>query len=72
MQQHSGEFVITSIAHQQKMCKTAVTDLRYTIHPLPSAQVGHGKRIVQDIHEGKSRTDTSLSRILSTNFISLR
>ncbi|GBE77622.1 hypothetical protein SCP_0105020 [Sparassis crispa] len=52
MQQHSGEFVITSIAHQQKMCKTAVTDLRYTIHPLPSAQVGHGKRIVQDIHEG--------------------
>ena len=34
------------------MCKTAVTDLRYTVHPLPSAQVGHGKRIIQDIHEG--------------------
>ncbi|KAI0699371.1 hypothetical protein C8T65DRAFT_581174 [Cerioporus squamosus] len=51
--QHTpGEFAITSVAHQQKMCKTAVTDLRYTVHALPSAQVGHGKRIVQDIHEG--------------------
>lgn len=51
--QHApGEFAITSVAHQQKMCKTAVTDLRYTVHPLPSAQVGHGRRIVQDIHEG--------------------
>ncbi|KAI9068689.1 hypothetical protein FKP32DRAFT_1587461 [Trametes sanguinea] len=47
-----GEFAITSVAHQQKMCKTAVTDLRYTVHALPAAQVGHGKRIVQDIHEG--------------------
>ncbi|KAH9947096.1 hypothetical protein B0H21DRAFT_778726 [Amylocystis lapponica] len=36
----------------QKMCKTAVTDLRYTVHPLPAARVGHGKRIIQDIHEG--------------------
>ncbi|TBU54901.1 hypothetical protein BD310DRAFT_885314 [Dichomitus squalens] len=51
--QHTpGEFAITSVAHQQRMCKTAVTDLRYTVHALPSAQVGHGKRIVQDIHEG--------------------
>ena len=51
--QHTpGEFAITSVAHQQKMCKTAVTDLRYTVHALPAAQVGHGKRIVQDIHEG--------------------
>ena len=51
--QHApGEFAITSVAHQQKMCKTAVTDLRYTVHALPAAQVGHGKRIVQDIHEG--------------------
>ena len=49
---HPGEFAITSIAHQQKMCKTAVTDLRDTVHALPAAQVGHGKRIVQDIHEG--------------------
>lgn len=52
IQQQPGEFAVTSIAHQQKMCKTAVTDLRYTVHPLPAAQVGHGKRIVQDIHEG--------------------
>ncbi|PSS29620.1 hypothetical protein PHLCEN_2v2768 [Hermanssonia centrifuga] len=52
IQQKAGEFAVTSIAHQQQMCKTAVTDLRYTVHHLPSAQVGHGKRIVQDIHEG--------------------
>jgi nucleoporin POM152 len=52
IQQQPGEFAVTSIAHQQKMCKTAVTDLRYTVHPLPAAQVGHGKRIIQDIHEG--------------------
>ena len=52
VQKQPGEFVITSIAHQHKMCRTAVTDLKYTVHPLPSAQVGHGKRIVQDIHEG--------------------
>ncbi|KAI0347722.1 hypothetical protein BDW22DRAFT_1384582 [Trametopsis cervina] len=52
IQQQAGDFAVTSIAHQQKMCKTAVTDLRYLVHPLPSAQVGHGKRVVQDIHEG--------------------
>ncbi|KAI0697588.1 hypothetical protein BC835DRAFT_1471555 [Cytidiella melzeri] len=51
-QEQPGEFAVTSIAHQQKMCKTAVTDLRYIVHPLPSAQVGHGKGIIQDIHEG--------------------
>jgi nucleoporin POM152 len=48
-----GEFAITSIAHQQKMCKAAVTDLRFTVHPLPAAQVAHGKGIYQDLHEGK-------------------
>ncbi|THH13470.1 hypothetical protein EW146_g6752 [Bondarzewia mesenterica] len=52
VQQQPGEFKITSIAHKQKMCKSVVTDLTYTVHPLPSAQVGHGKRIFQDIHEG--------------------
>ena len=52
IQQQPGEFAVTSIAHQQKMCKTAVPDLRYTVYPLPAAQVGHGKRIIQDIHEG--------------------
>ncbi|TFK56721.1 hypothetical protein OE88DRAFT_1742463 [Heliocybe sulcata] len=52
IQQQAGEFAVTSVAHQNKMCKTAVTDLRYTVHPLPAAQVGHGKRIFQDIHEG--------------------
>ncbi|KAJ7110070.1 hypothetical protein C8R44DRAFT_271693 [Mycena epipterygia] len=52
IQQQPGEFTVTSIAHQQKMCKAVVTDLRINVHPLPSAQVGHGKRIYQDIHEG--------------------
>ena len=52
VQQQPGLFTITSIAHQQKMCKAAVTDLRFNVHSLPSAQVGHGKRIIQDIHEG--------------------
>ncbi|KAK7064112.1 hypothetical protein R3P38DRAFT_2822500 [Favolaschia claudopus] len=52
IQQQPGEFTITSIAHQQKTCKAVVTDLRLNVHPLPSAQVGHGKRVYQDIHEG--------------------
>lgn len=52
LQQQSGEFTVTHIAHQQKMCKAVVTDLRFVVHPLPSAQVGHGKRVFQDIHEG--------------------
>jgi nucleoporin POM152 len=34
------------------MCKAAVTDLRYNVHALPSAQVGRGKKVFQDIHEG--------------------
>ncbi|KDR85486.1 hypothetical protein GALMADRAFT_84345 [Galerina marginata CBS 339.88] len=52
LQQQPGLFTVTSIAHQQKMCKAAVTDLRFKVHDLPSAQVGHGKKIFQDIHEG--------------------
>jgi len=52
LQQQPGQFIITSVSHQQKMCKAAVTDLRYNVHALPSAQVGHGKKIFQDIHEG--------------------
>lgn len=53
MPQHqAGQFIITSVSHQQKMCKAAVTDLRYNVHALPSAQVGHGKKVFQDIHEG--------------------
>ncbi|KAI0720132.1 hypothetical protein C8Q72DRAFT_878186 [Fomitopsis betulina] len=51
-QQQPGEFSVASIAHQNKMCKSAVSNLRYTIHPLPSARVGQGKRIEEDIHEG--------------------
>lgn len=51
--QQPGEFKITSVAQQQKMCKSVVTDLSYAVHPLPTAQVGQGNRIFQDIHEGK-------------------
>lgn len=54
VQQQSGEFTITSVSQQQKLCKATVTDLRFNVHPLPAAQVGHGKRIYQDIHEGYS------------------
>ncbi|KAF5323559.1 hypothetical protein D9611_005631 [Ephemerocybe angulata] len=52
LQQTPGEFTINSIAHQQQMCKAVVTDLRFNVHSLPSAQVGHGKKIYEDIHEG--------------------
>lgn len=51
-QQQPGIFTVTSVAHHEKTCKAAVTDLRFNVHALPSAQVGHGKRIFQDIHEG--------------------
>lgn len=59
MQQQPGLFAVTSIAHQAKMCKAAVADLRFHVHELPSAQVGHGKRIIQDIHEGACRSVAS-------------
>ncbi|KAJ8702215.1 hypothetical protein PTI98_000954 [Pleurotus ostreatus] len=52
LQQQPGEFSITSIAHRKQMCKASVKDMVFSVHPLPSAQVGHGKRIFQDIHEG--------------------
>jgi nucleoporin POM152 len=57
LQQQPGEFAITSVAHQEKMCKTAVTDLRFVVHHLPSAHVGHGRKIFQDIHEGMRNHD---------------
>ncbi|TFY82279.1 hypothetical protein EWM64_g1741 [Hericium alpestre] len=40
--QQQGEFKITSVAHQQAMCKSVVTDLHYPVHALPSARVGAG------------------------------
>ncbi|KAG1754906.1 uncharacterized protein EDB91DRAFT_259356 [Suillus paluster] len=52
VQQQAGEFTITSVSQQQKLCQATVTDLQFTVHPLPSAQVARGKRIYQDIHEG--------------------
>ncbi|KAG0707446.1 hypothetical protein DFH29DRAFT_979777 [Suillus ampliporus] len=52
VQQQAGEFTITSVSQQQKLCQATVTDLQFTVHPLPSAQVARGKRVYQDIHEG--------------------
>ncbi|TRM66066.1 hypothetical protein BD626DRAFT_397603 [Schizophyllum amplum] len=52
-QQAAGEFAVTGIAHQQQKCKAAVTDLRYRVHALPSAQVGHGGAYYDDIREGE-------------------
>jgi nucleoporin POM152 len=52
VQSQPGDFAIESIAHQNKRCTASVTDLRFAVHALPSAQVGHGKRVYQDIHEG--------------------
>src|SRR6266850_1425968 len=43
-QQQPGEFKVTSIAQQQKTCKTTVADLSYEVHPLPTAHVGQGHR----------------------------
>jgi nucleoporin POM152 len=37
------------------MCKATVTDLRFDVHPLPSASVAHGRKMYQDIHEGEIR-----------------
>jgi nucleoporin POM152 len=42
------------------MCKAAVTDLKFAVHALPSAQVGNGKRIQQDILEGNLHGNSSL------------
>lgn len=53
LHQQPGEFIVTSIAHQHKMCKAAVTDLRYVVHSLPSAQVGDGSDRTEDLHEGE-------------------
>ncbi|KAH8835558.1 hypothetical protein DL96DRAFT_1666285 [Flagelloscypha sp. PMI_526] len=46
IQQHAGEFTITSISHQQARCRAAGH------RPSPYSKVGHGKRVFQDIHEG--------------------
>lgn len=46
-----GEFSITSITHQ-RLRKAINPPLRYAVHALPSALIGHGKVIYQDINEG--------------------
>ena len=52
VQQYPGDFSVTSISHQQQMCKTAVENINFQIHALPSASVAEGKEYIEDIHEG--------------------
>ncbi|KAF8585137.1 hypothetical protein K439DRAFT_1632955 [Ramaria rubella] len=47
-----GVFSVVSIAHEQDMCQTTVSDLSFRIHSIPSARVSQGKKFVQDIREG--------------------
>ena len=54
LQQQPGDFEITSIAHQNRMCSSSVQNIHFTVHSLPAAQVAHGKDILEDIHEGMS------------------
>ncbi|KZV93718.1 hypothetical protein EXIGLDRAFT_767824 [Exidia glandulosa HHB12029] len=49
----SGVFSVVSIAHQRNMCQTPVNDLHVKIHEIPSAQVSHGKKVIEDIREGE-------------------
>lgn len=48
-----GVFSVVSIAHQRNMCQTPVNDLQMRIHDIPSAQVSHGKKVIEDIREGE-------------------
>ena len=52
VQQYPGEFSVTTISHQHKQCKTAVDNINFQVHALPSAQVAQGKEYFEDIHEG--------------------
>ncbi|KAI5121322.1 hypothetical protein M0805_003789 [Coniferiporia weirii] len=52
VQQHPGEFSITSISHQQQMCKTTVDNINFEVHALPSARVAQGREYYENIHEG--------------------
>ena len=53
-QEQPGDFAITSIAHQHMRCKTAVDNINFQVHALPSAQVAHGNEYHENIHEGIS------------------
>lgn len=52
VQQYPGDFSITSISHQHKMCKTMVDNINFHVHALPSAQVAQGRDHFENIHEG--------------------
>ncbi|KAG8857714.1 hypothetical protein FRB91_010951 [Serendipita sp. 411] len=48
-----GEFSVVSIAHQQAQCQTTISDVRLTVHDIPSARVHHGTRFEESIREGE-------------------
>ena len=49
----AGIFQVVSIAHQQAQCQTTVSDMRLTVHEIPSAKVHHGDRFEENIKEGE-------------------
>ncbi|KAH7101362.1 hypothetical protein BKA62DRAFT_703554 [Auriculariales sp. MPI-PUGE-AT-0066] len=49
----AGTFSVVSIAHQRNMCQTPVNDLHIRIHEIPSAEVSHGNKFLEDIREGE-------------------
>jgi len=49
----AGTFQVVSIAHQQAQCQTTVSDVRLTVHEIPSAKVHHGDRFEENIKEGE-------------------
>ena len=51
-QQRPGNFSITSISHSNNMCKTSIDTIHFQVHPLPSAQVAHGRDHFENIQEG--------------------
>jgi len=48
-----GMFEILSVAHQQNMCETTVSDMKMKVHAIPSARVSHGEAIIENIREGE-------------------
>ena len=60
-----GTFSVVSIAHQQNLCQTTVSDVKVVIHDIPSAHVSQGKNIIEDIREGPSLLFSVYSQALT-------
>jgi nucleoporin POM152 len=48
-----GVFRVLSVAHERDQCRSTVDDIVKTVHALPTARVGKGRRSVESIHEGE-------------------